>query len=104
MLAALFSRAGRRMPHFLALNVSTSDYLRFLVSDISCLLFKLFFLFAQSNIPDAIQHYLLALQLEPGFTPAVERLKIIQCVLWKQQKALEKEAADLRKLLTRKQV
>ncbi|XP_074638202.1 tetratricopeptide repeat protein 17-like [Acropora palmata] len=59
---------------------------------------------AQSNIPDAIQHYLLALQLEPGFTPAVERLKIIQCVLWKQQKALEKEAADLRKLLTRKQV
>lgn len=55
---------------------------------------------AQSNIPEAIQHYLLALQLEPGFTPAVERLKIIQCVLWKQQKALEKEASDLRKLLT----
>lgn len=57
---------------------------------------------AQSEIPEAIQHYLLALQLEPGFTPAVERLKIIQCVLWKQQKALEKEAADLRKLLTPK--
>lgn len=56
----------------------------------------------QSEIPEAIQHYLLALQLEPGFTPAVERLKIIQCVLWKQQKALEKEAADLRKLLTPK--
>lgn len=55
---------------------------------------------AQSEIPEAIQHYLLALQLEPGFTPAVERLKIIQCVLWKQQKALEKEAADLRKLLS----
>ena len=58
-----------------------------------------FFLSFQSNIPEAIQHYLLALQLEPGFTPAVERLKIIQCVLWKQQKALEKEANDLRKLL-----
>ncbi|XP_078346607.1 tetratricopeptide repeat protein 17-like [Oculina patagonica] len=55
---------------------------------------------AQNKIPEAIQHYLLALQLEPGFTPAVERLKIIQCVLWKQQKALEKEAADLKKLLT----
>lgn len=65
-------------------------------------LMKFCFVFSslQSNIPEAIQHYLLALQLEPGFTPAVERLKIIQCVLWKQQKALEKEADDLRKLLT----
>ncbi|XP_068672109.1 tetratricopeptide repeat protein 17-like [Montipora foliosa] len=58
---------------------------------------------AQNNIPDAIQHYLLALKIEGGFSPAVERLKIIQCVLWKQQRALEKEAEDLRKLLIPKQ-
>ena len=54
----------------------------------------------QGLIPEATQHYLAALQLEPGFTPAIERLKIIQCVLWRQQRELEQEAEELRKLLT----
>ncbi|XP_048584793.1 tetratricopeptide repeat protein 17 [Nematostella vectensis] len=57
-------------------------------------------LVAQNKITEATQHYLIVLQLESAFRPAVERLRIIQCIIWRQQKQLEKEAEELMKLLT----